>query len=95
VRIRIKSAQIQERQIKRKTDGKAFTFREQQGLVAMGEETRLIVVGLTDDQAAYPPGDYELLDGSFYVDRNGHLALGRLALKPLVSAGSPATRQAA
>jgi hypothetical protein len=94
VRIKVKSAEVQERQITRSRDNKQFTFREQQGLVAMGDEVRAIVIGLGDKQAPFPPGDYELLDRSFYVDRNGHLAVGRLELKPIASAVSPGARQA-
>lgn len=85
MRVRVKSAQVQERRIKRKSDGREFLFREQPGLVSVGEETRIISVSLESDQAPYPVGEYELLDGSFYVDRNGRLQLGRLALKPVAA----------
>jgi hypothetical protein len=87
VRIKIKSAEVTVRDIKRARDQKQFKFREQEGFVTLGDETRRISLTLADDQAAYPMGEYEvLLDGSVYVDRNGRLALGRLALKPVLSA---------
>lgn len=86
MRVLVKSAQVTERRIKRKSDGREFVFREQQGIVRVGEETRVIGVNLESDQAAYPVGEYELMDGSFYVDRNGRLQLGRLALKSVVAA---------
>lgn len=91
MKVRIKSAQVAERRISRKSDGREFVFREQQAVVAVGEEVRVIAVSLDADQAPYPPGEYELLDGSFYVDRNSRLQVGRLALKPLSAA---ALRQA-
>lgn len=88
MRVRVKSAQVTERRINRKSDGKSFLFREQQGVVQVGEETRVISVGLADEQSPYAPGEYELTDGSFYVDRNGRLQLGRLSLKPVMASAS-------
>lgn len=85
MKIRVQSAQVVERTIKRQRDGKEFRFREQQGLVQVGLETRIVNVGLADDQAPYPSGEYMLLDGSFFVDRNGRLQVGRLALQPVVA----------
>ena len=94
MRIKVKSAEVTERAITSSKNNKQYVFREQQGLVAMGEEIRAIVIGLQDKQPAFPPGEYELLDRSFYVDRNGHLAVGRLELKPVASAASAGARQA-
>ena len=92
MRIKIKSAQVTQRDITSSKSGKQYTFREQQGLVAMGDEIRAIVIPLQDKQDAYAPGEYEMLDTSLYVDRNGHLAVGRLHLKLIASAASPGTR---
>jgi hypothetical protein len=84
MQVLVKSAEVISRTIKRARDGKSFTFREQQALVSLGDETRSVALSLTDDQAPYPAGRYEIaFDGSVYVDRNGRLALGRVALKPL------------
>lgn len=47
-------------------------------------------IGLNKDQAGYEPGVYQLGDGSFYVDRNGNLVVGRLVLE-----GAAAVRRAA
>ena len=93
MKILVKTAEVRTRAITRARDQKKFAFREQDAFVTLGEEVRLIALTLTEDQAAYPPGQYEvLLDGSVYVDRNNRLALGRLALKPLVAA-APQARQ--
>ena len=93
MRIKIKSAEVSERNVTSNKTNKQYTFREQQGLVEMGDERRAIVIPLQDKQAAYAPGEYEMLDTSLYVDRNGHLAVGRLHLKLIVSAASGAARQ--
>jgi len=89
MRLVIKDGEVTSR--KRVRDQKEFVFREQSGFVSLNDETRRVSLSLADDQAPYPVGSYEiLLDGSAYVDRNGRLALGRLALKP-VSAATLAT----
>lgn len=92
MQVTIKSADVDARTVKRARDGKAFTFREQKAFVSLGDEVRSVSLNLTEGQAAYPPGKYEvLLEGSVYVDRNGRLALGHLALRPSVLAqGAPA-----
>ena len=90
--LEIKSAEIETRSIVRARDQRKFAFREQAGFVKLNDEVRKITVSLAEDQAPYPVGKYlVLLEGSAYVDRNGRLALGRLALKPL-SAGMAAQR---
>ncbi len=40
------------------------------------------VINLEDNAAPYQPGDYVLGEQSFYVDKFGGLALGRLQLIP-------------
>jgi len=93
MKLRVKAQQVNERKITAKT-GKEYTFREQQAVVELGEERRVINLSLDDTQAAYPVGEYEVLDGSFEVDRNGNLALKRrLALKPLTVVAGAASRQ--
>jgi hypothetical protein len=81
----------------RARDNKQFTFREQDGFIDLGDERRKVRVSLADDQAAYAPGVYEILDTSFGVSRFGDLEVSRLALKPItasVSVPSVAARQA-
>jgi Helix-destabilising protein len=95
MKLTVKSTNVQERKIHSTKQQKDYVFREQEAVVELGEERRLIVLSLEDGQQAYPVGQYEVLDGSFEVDRNRNLALKRrLALKPLTVAAAPgAARQ--
>lgn len=43
------------------------------------------VINLDDNAQPYPVGNYELSEQSFYVDKFGSLALGRLHLIPLAT----------
>jgi hypothetical protein len=89
MKLKVKSLGVFERRITAAKTGKAYTFREQEAVVEMGEERRIIVLSLEDGQAAYAVGEYEVLDSSFEVDRNRNLALKRrLALKPITVAAS-------
>ena len=96
MRLKVKSAQVFERKVVSNKNGKEYKFREQEALVTLGDETRIVVVSLEQDQAPYPPGEYDLLETSFDVDRDRRLAFKRrLALKPVaVAAGVPGQRQA-
>lgn len=90
MRLLVKSTQVFERKIVAKT-GKQYTFREQEAVIDIGEERRVIVLSLDDSQVAYTPGQYDVGDASFEVDRNRNLTLKRrLALKPVTSAASVA-----
>lgn len=94
MKLRVKSLQVVERKITSAKNQKQYTFREQEAVVTLGEEVRLIVLSLEDGQAAYPPGDYEVLESSFEVDRNRNLAFKRrLSLKPVTVAASSSSRQ--
>lgn len=87
MKIRVVKSEVAQRNVTRKRDGKAFAFREQSAQVDMPNgERRVIAVSLEDGQGPYPPGDYTLMDSSFYVDRNGRLSLGRLHLAPVEAA---------
>jgi hypothetical protein len=67
-----------------------MTFREQTGLVRLGKhEVREIIVTLERDQAAYTPGEYQVLDSSFFVDGFKKLSVGRLALQPVEARAMP------
>lgn len=96
MKLTVKSTNVYERKIHSAKRGKDYVFREQEAVVEMGEERRIIVLSLEDSQAAYPVGQYEVLDASFEVDNNRNLALKRrLALKPLtVAASAPGARVA-
>jgi hypothetical protein len=83
MKLRVVEAKVMERNVVRKRDGKSFQFREQSAQVDLPNgERRVIAVSLEEGQAPYAPGVYDLLDTSFFVDRNGRLALGRLHLVP-------------
>lgn len=95
MKVRVMSPEIKERTIKRASDGKEFSFREQSALVDFPNgERRVIALSLEKGQAAYSPGEYNVLDSSFTVDRNGKLAVDRLHLAP-VSAVQEAGRKTA
>lgn len=87
MKIRFTSEMVTSREVTAKATGKKYTFREQEGLVDFPNgERRVIAVQLADDQSAYTKGEWAVGDGSFFVDRNNKLAIGRLALTPLVGA---------
>jgi Helix-destabilising protein len=72
-----------------------YSIREQTAYVAIGDETRRVVIGLKHDQPVYAPGAYVMDDTSFTTDNFGNLAVGRLVLRPLVAsaaASAPAAR---
>lgn len=96
MKLKVKSVNVFDRKITAKS-GKDYVFREQEAIVEMGEERRIMVLSLEEGQQPYPVGEYEVLDASFEVDRNRNLALKRrLALKPVTVAapGSLSARQA-
>lgn len=89
MRVQILPGDVVQRTVTSRKSGQPTTFREQVGLVKLGKhEVREISVSLDRDQAAYLPGEYEVLDGSFYVDQYKKLALGRLALRPVADAAA-------
>lgn len=87
MKVKVVEATISVRRITRAADKKVFEFREQPALVDFPNgERRKIALSLADDQLAYHPGEYLVMDASFEVDRNGRLALGRtLALQPVAA----------
>lgn len=86
LKVRIVAAEVFSRRIKAKATGKEYLFRDQMAVAVIGSDSAPCKVALSDDQAGYAIGLYEVLETSFYVDRDGKLALGRLALRPLVEA---------
>ena len=88
MRVKVLSEQVFQRNITSKA-GKPYNFREQEAVVEIGLERRIIVLGLEDGQAAYPKGEYDVTDASFDVDRNRNLVtkpFAKLVLKPVVGA---------
>lgn len=96
MKIRVTKAEVTERTVHRKRDGKAFTFREQPAQVDFPNgERRIVALSLDEGQAPYALGEYTILDSSFFVDQNNRLQLGRLHLAPVLSeAGKTPVRQA-
>ncbi|WJI17477.1 G5P family DNA-binding protein [Pseudoxanthomonas winnipegensis] len=80
----IKSATVEQRQIKRK-DGTLVTFREQKGAIEKGEDFPTpFRFNLGDQQPPYPPGNYLLDVSSLEVGDFDSLRVGRrLALIPM------------
>ena len=96
MRLKVKSSQVFERKVVSSKNQKEYKFREQEALVTLGDETRIVVISLEQEQAAYPPGEYEVLETSFDVDRDRRLAFKRrLALKPVAVAAPVPGRQSA
>lgn len=86
MKFKVVEAKVSERTVVRARDGKAFRFREQSALMDLPNgERRVIAVSLEEGQAPYPVGEYQLMDSSFTVDRNGRLAIGRVHLAPALS----------
>lgn len=84
MKVRVVKAELSERTVTRRRDSKQFTFREQSAQVDLPNgERRVIALSLDEGQAPYAAGEYNILDASFYVDRNARLALGRLHLAPV------------
>src|SRR5579872_5143699 len=95
MRVKIVSTEVISRTIKSRRTGNDSTFREQVGVVQLGKyETREINVPLERDQAAYPLGEYDVLDSSFTVNQYKRLEVGRLALRPVASAVGVGTKVA-
>ena len=95
MQVKVLKAEMTERTVNRKRDGKSFTFREQSAQVSLQNgEVRNVALSLDEGQAPYAPGVYSILDTSFYVDRNNKLALGRLHLAPVSAVAETSRRQA-
>jgi hypothetical protein len=99
MQIRIVAGEVFSRKVKSSKTGKEYVFRDQMGIALMGGDSSPCKVPLQDDQAGYPVGLYDVLDASFYVDRDSRLAVGRLALRPVAepaqAAGGAAALRAA
>ena len=92
IKIEIKDAKVNRREITSKKDGKQMVFLDQEAYAftldksgqarAYPESCR---ISLDIDQAPYQPGFYVLEPTSIYVDRFGGLALSRPKLKALAA----------
>jgi hypothetical protein len=75
--------------IKRKTDGKQFSFREQEAWAFLTDANgkpqpypQRMLISLGDNQEPYKPGVYHLAPSSLFVGDFGSLQIGRVALVP-------------
>lgn len=82
MKVQVLEGAVRSREVKART-GRTYVFRSQTGMVRLGREVREIEISLGDEQAAYSPGEYNVLDSSYEVDRYGRLGIGRLALEPV------------
>jgi hypothetical protein len=89
LKVRVVSGEVFSRKIHSQKHQKDFIFRDQMAVLE-GESPQPFKLSLAEDQAAYPPGEYEVLPASFYVDRDNKLTVGKLALKPSQVAGGAA-----
>src|SRR5690348_5055854 len=86
MQIRIVAAEVFSRQVKSNKTGQTYLFREQMAVAVIAGDSSPCKVSLDDKQSAYPVGLYEVLESSFYVDRDRNIALGRLQLRPAAEA---------
>lgn len=92
IKIEVKEAKKERREITSKKDGKQMVFYEQPAYAhTLDKDGRARAypeschISLEADQEPYAPGFYTLDPVSIYVDRFGGLALSRPKLKPIGS----------
>lgn len=90
LKVRILSGEVFSREVVASKTGKRYVFRDQVAVATIGSESAPCRVSLRDDQPPYAVGAYEVLETSFYIDRDGKFALGRLALRALQDAAGNA-----
>jgi len=83
MRFVIESTSVQTK--KGEKNGRAWEMREQEALVEVGKERRLVKLTLQDGAQPYAVGAYELDAKSFTTDRYDQLTFRRLLLKPIVA----------
>ena len=81
--LEVKSVEVTTRSGNAKATGKPYVINEQIVMVALNGELRKVKVALENNAPPYPLGAYQLTDESFFVDRFGALAVGRLKLRPV------------
>lgn len=71
-------------------NGRQYSIREQVGYALIPGEAYPVRVSLPlrDEQPAYQPGMYQVLDESYMVGDFGRLTIGRLQLAPVAASAS-------
>ena len=97
MRVSILSAEVFSRRVKSKKTGQEYLFRDQMGVFVAHDGTRTpFTVALDEHAQAFAVGDYEILDTSFYIDRDNKLSVGKLQLRPLAKGSeTPQSRSSA
>lgn len=97
IKIEVLSTEVNTKTVQRKTDGKSFTFHEQDAYAFVvdkdGKAQKYpvrMVVTLDDKQEPYRPGFYALAPATLYVDKFGALTVGRVTLQPLPASSAKA-----
>lgn len=102
MRIEVKNAVAVPRNITIKATGEIRQFVEQEAYAYTSDKfgnphaypTRITIDAQPNGQP-YPVGFYTIADPSYYVDKYGKLALGRMSLVPMAAAASAPARSAA
>ncbi len=89
LKLKILTAETTRKTIHSTRNNRDYVIRQQAAIYGDEGNTELVPVGLDEDQAPYPAGEYEILPATFYFDReSGRLKAGRLALRPVDGAPS-------
>ena len=89
LKLKIVSSETTSKRIHSTRTNRDYLIRTQAGIFGDTGSTELVPVGLDEDQAPYPEGEYEILASTFYFDRmSGRLKAGKLNLRPLNGAPS-------
>jgi len=83
MRIEVKSAEVQAREVLGKGGREGFTAYSQVAYVVSEDERKKISLRVPDRNSGYKPGAYELAADSFVVNSFGGLELARVVLQPV------------
>ncbi|MDT8385161.1 MAG: single-stranded DNA-binding protein [Gammaproteobacteria bacterium] len=84
-KIEIKTTEIDVFTGNSKKTGNPFSIRNQFGWIHLRDKPypMELKIQLDDQQQPYPPGEYQVDEKSFVIDRFQNLSVGRLKLLPL------------
>ncbi len=81
IAVEIKHAEVIEKAVRGRTDGREYLIREQLGYVDTGKPyPQEVRIPVENGREPYGPGKYTVDPSCLYVDRYGKLSLGRLKL---------------
>lgn len=83
MKIEIRSVHTENFSGNSKVSGKPFSINKQVGFAHLDGQAYPIQVeiGIRDGETPFPPGLYEMLDGSFFVNKYKQLQIGSLKLR--------------